>query len=342
MRLEQSHEEIDEARGVRPAELTGSNSRTFLVTGALGAIGTWTIRRLLDRGHRAVALDLGGDAHRLAIALTPTEIASVVRINGDITDLATVEAAMSTHDIDGVIHLAAFQVPMVRENPALGAHVNVVGTVNVLEAVRRHGDIGPVVYASSIAAYGPAGTLGGDDPPQTLYGVFKRANETTAVRYYEDFGVASIGLRPHTVYGPARDQGITSAPTLAMVAAAAGVPYRIPFNARLQLQYAPDVGEAFARAALLEYEGAAVHNLDGEVVGMETFREMIAAVIPQAGALITIDNVDLPLVEGVDGTSFIEILGASVMRPVADGVRDALGRFEQLLAQGLVKAPASI
>lgn len=332
---------MSEARAVRPAA-SGSDPRTFLVTGALGAIGTWTIRSLLDRGHRAVAFDLGGDDHRLAIALTPAEIASLARVNGDITDLATVEAAISTHDIDGVIHLAALQIPKVRENPALGAQVNVVGTVNVLEAARRHGHIGPVVYASSIAAYGPAGTLGGDDPPQTLYGVFKRANETSAVRYYEDFGVASIGLRPHTVYGPARDRGITSAPTLAMVAAAAGVPYRIPFNARLQLQYAPDVGEAFARAALLEYDGASTHNLDGEVVGMEALREMIAAVVPQAGTLITIDHDDLPLVEGVDGTSFVELLGTSVMRPVADGVRDALRRFEQLIAQGLVNAPASM
>jgi hypothetical protein len=76
-------------------------------------------------------------------------------------------------------------------------------------------------------------------------------------------------------------------------------------------------------------------------VGMEAFREMIATVIPKAGALITIDNVDVPLVEGADGTSFIELLGASVMRPLADGVRDALGRFEQLLAQGLVTAPPS-
>ena len=111
-----------------------------------------------------------------------------------------------------MIHLAALQVPFVRADPVLGARVNVVGTVNVLEAVRRRADrMGPLVYASSIAVYGAAGTLAADDHPGTLYGVFKRANEGTALRYFEDYGVSSIGLRPHTVYGPARDQGLTSA-----------------------------------------------------------------------------------------------------------------------------------
>ena len=54
-----------------------------------------------------------------------------------------------------VIHLAALQVPFCRADPPLGARVNVVGTVNVFEAVARRGDggIAPVVYASSIAAY---------------------------------------------------------------------------------------------------------------------------------------------------------------------------------------------
>jgi UDP-glucuronate 4-epimerase len=214
-----------------------------------------------------------------------------------------------------------------------------VGTVNVLEAVRRRGGIGPVVYASSVAVYGPAGTLDGGDPPQTLYGAYKRANETTAVRYAEDFGVSSIGLRPHTVYGPARDQGLTSAPTIAMLAAAAGVPYRIPFGGSIQLQYAPDVGEAFARAALLQVEGASVHNLDGEVVATADIPGVIESALPGRPGLITVDPTPLPLVGGVDGSSLVTLLGGSVMRPVADGVADAVARFERLLADGLVAAP---
>src|SRR5262249_34241374 len=157
---------------------------------------------------------------------------------GDVTDLDAFGRVLDEHAITTVVHLAALQVPLVREHPVRGAEVNVVGTTNVLEAVRRRADrIGPVVYASSIAVYGPAGTLDPDDPAGTLYGVFKRANEATAQRYFDDYGVSSIGLRPHTIFGPGRDQGATSAPTVAMLAAAARRPFHIPFGGRIQMQH---------------------------------------------------------------------------------------------------------
>jgi UDP-glucuronate 4-epimerase len=305
----------------------------FLITGALGAVGVWTMRSLLEHGHDVVAFDVGGDGHRLPIALDPGQIEAVVRVQGDITDLQAVERAIDEHAITNVIHLAALQVPFVRADPALGTRVNVVGTVNVLEAVRRRKDrIGHVVYASSIAVYGAGGTLDAADVPGTLYGVTKRANEGTALRYSEDYGVSSIGLRPHTVYGPARDQGMTSAPTVAMLATAAGVPFRIPFGGSVQLQYTPDVGEAFARTAELEYDGASVHNVDGPVVA-------ISDLVSLLGEGITADDQALPFPGGVDGSSFVALLGGSVMRSVQDGVIDAVQRFEQLLVAGLVKAP---
>ena len=316
-----------------------ADPRRFLITGALGAIGAWTMRSLLDRGDDVVALDLGGSAHRLQIALDDAQRARVTHVQGDITDLAALERALDEHAIDGVIHLAALQVPFVRADPALGAAVNVTGTTNVLEAVRRReGAISHVVYASSIAVYGPAGTLAGDDVPGTLYGVYKRANEGTAHRYLEDYGVSSIGLRPHTVFGPGRDQGVTSAPTLAMVAAAARRPYEIPFGGRIQLQHTADAGEAFARAALLDYEGASVHDLDGAVLDVEE----VAALIRQAapGADISVGDGVLPLVESVDGSSFVELLGGSVMGPVEERVTASVRRFEELVEQGVVEPPA--
>jgi UDP-glucuronate 4-epimerase len=125
----------------------------YLVTGALGAIGAWTVRALLDRGHDVVTFDLGGSDHRLRLAVSDDELAGLTRVQGDVTDLEQLTAVIEGHDIAGVVHLAALQVPFVREDPIAGANVNVTGTVNVLEAVRRRGDgMAPVVYASSIAA----------------------------------------------------------------------------------------------------------------------------------------------------------------------------------------------
>jgi nucleoside-diphosphate-sugar epimerase len=168
--------------------------------------------------------------------------------------------------------------------------------------------------------------------------VYKRANEGTALRYREDYGVSSIGLRPHTVFGPARDQGVTSAPTIAMVAAAARQSFHIPFGGRIQLQHTADAGEAFARAALLDYEGASVHNLDGAVVPVAELAALIEQAAP--GARITVDDAQLPLIEEVDGSSFVDLLGGSVMGPVEDRVTESVRRFEELIEQGVVKPPA--
>jgi nucleoside-diphosphate-sugar epimerase len=295
------------------------------VTGALGAIGAWAVRALLDRGHEVVTYDLGGSDHRLALALSDEELAALWRIEGDVTDLGQLERVIDDHGVTGVIHLAALQVPFVRADPVAGAAVNVTGTVNVLEAVRRRGDgTAPVVYASSIAALAEPAAGG---YPSTLYGVFKLANEGTARRYFEDYGVSSVGLRPHTVYGPGRDQGLTSAPTAAMVAAAEGRAFHIPFGGALQLQYVADAGEAFVRASEAGARGASVHNLDGPVA---TIPEVIAAIeraAPEAAGLITADEAPLPFPPSVDATSFTALVGGPVSRPLTEGVAEAIARF---------------
>lgn len=327
--------------GVSPEPISADPTRRHhvLVTGALGAIGVWSMRSLLEHGCAVVALDLGGSRHRLPIALTGEQQALLTHVQADITDLDAVVTVLREHDITHVLHLAALQVPFVRANPVLGAQVNVVGTTNILEAVRQRADrVSALVYASSIAVYGPRGTLAGDDTPETLYGVLKRANEGTAFRYFHDYGVSSIGIRPHTVFGPGRDQGVTSAPTLAMIAAAAGRPFRIPFGGRIQLQHIADVGEAFARALLLDHRGAVVHDLDGpalEVAELAALIERLGA----PGAVISSADEPLPLIEAVDGTSFVELLGGSVMRPVQQTVPESMQAFERLLAEGLVAPP---
>lgn len=125
-----------------------------------------------------------------------------------------------------VIHLAALQIPACRTDPVRGMSVNAVGTLNVFEAAVAHG-INHVAWASSIAVFGdrndyPSGAIRDDAArlPRTIYGVTKVAAEDAAKVYWNDQGLSSVALRPWVVYGPGRDQGLTSEPTRAMVAAA--------------------------------------------------------------------------------------------------------------------------
>ena len=75
------------------------------------------MRALLDRGHEVVTYDLGGSDHRLRLGVTDDELAGLTRVQGDVTDLEQLSAVMDAHDIAGVVHLAALQVPFVREDP---------------------------------------------------------------------------------------------------------------------------------------------------------------------------------------------------------------------------------
>jgi nucleoside-diphosphate-sugar epimerase len=173
--------------------------------------------------------------------------------------------------------------------------------------------------------------------PSTLYGVFKRANEATAAVYHAEQGVSSVGIRPHTVYGVGRDQGITSAPTSAMLAAAAGVPYTIPFGGVAQLQHAQDVAAAFVAASLAGAEGATVHNLPGPAVPIA---EVVAAIREaEPGAEIGHDDTILPFPGELDGSSFAAVVPSFAAKPLATGVRETIDRFRELVARGLV-APA--
>src|SRR5262245_22873051 len=161
----------------------------FLVTGALGCIGAWVVRNLAREGAEPVVFDLASDPRRLKLIMAPDELARVTFVAGDITDLAALERALDQHEITNIIHLAALQVPFCKADPPLGARVNVVGTVNVFEAVARRKDrIGHLVYASSVAVYdaadagAPGAVLqhGAAGHPTNLYGVYKQANEGTA------------------------------------------------------------------------------------------------------------------------------------------------------------------
>ena len=243
----------------------------------------------MREGAGVVGYDLGEERHRLELVLEPDELASVALVRGDVTDLGSLEAALDEHGITHVIHLAAMQVPFARADPPRGARVNVVGTVNVFEAVKRRRDrIRGLAYASSAAVYGADD--GPSASPRTRTAsrhALRRAQagERGAARVcWRDDGVPSVGLRPYVVYGPGRDQGLTAAPTLAMAAAARGEGFHIPFGGRAQLHYAPDVARAFVDAARAPGEGAAVANIGGPASTMSRGRATIEAAAPDVAA----------------------------------------------------------
>jgi UDP-glucuronate 4-epimerase len=318
-------------------DVSSLGEERFLVTGAYGCIGTWVLRELLAGEAVVVAADLAAGSPRLGLVLEDEHDERLLRAVLDVTDMAALERVLDEHAVTRIIHLAALQVPFCRADPPLGAAVNVVGTVNLLEAARRRRDrISHVVYASSIAAYDSPNGLPQPSMtalPGTLYGIYKRAGEQTAMRYWLDERLPSIGLRPHTVFGPARDQGLTSAPTMAMLAAAAGRPYAIPYGGHAQFQYAPDVARAFIQAAMVQAENAAVHNLRGAACSIADVVETIVRVCPEAAGSISSDERALPFPATVDSDGLEEAIGRLDETPLAVAVGETIERFRVALAE---------
>ena len=227
-------------------------------------------------------------------------------------------------------------MPTCKADPILGARVNVIGTLNVLEAARELGAAG-VVYASSAAVYGMSEDetpLDENDQcePGTHYGVFKRTNEGNARIYFLDHQLSSVGLRPLTVYGVNRDTGLTSDPTKAMKAAVLRRPFHIRFGGATDFQYVADTAAAFIACADKTPEGAHVFNLHGETVTVNRIADLINELTNSS--LITFGGPPIPIAPALDDTAIRRFIADLPSTPLEIGVRETMDRFAALCAAG--------
>lgn len=314
-------------------------SETYFLTGALGCIGAWTVKTVLDGGDQPVIFDLGQDTRRLKDILGEDALASVRFLQGDITDFDAVRSALETCAARKIIHLAGLQVPFCKADPALGARVNVLGTLHVFEAAKAL-EIERVIYASSAAVYGMSEDGQAPDEsaacePATHYGVFKRANEGNARIYWQDHGISSVGLRPLTVYGVGRDQGMTSAPTSAMKAAVLGRPFHIPFGGATDFNYVGDTAAAFVACAERAPKGAHVFNLHGSSVEVARIVELIEGnEAADYHGKLTFDGAPIPIPPELDGSAIHQSIEGLPRTPLEEGIRETMGRFRELREAG--------
>ena len=309
----------------------------YFMTGALGCIGAWVVKALVDRGDVPVVFDKSDDARRLKLLLDDRALGRVRFMRGDVTDAPTLRAALEQSGARRVIHLAGLQVPSCKADPALGALVNVVGTINVFEAARALG-LTRVVYASSAAVFGLADEAVDETvspSPLTHYGVFKQANEGNARVYYADHGISSVGLRPFSVYGVGRDSGLTSDPTRAIKSAVIGRSFRIRFSGVTDFIYTADTAAAFIACADRAPDGAHVFNLHGDARDVSDAVAILEQEIgPSARGLVSIDGPGIPMPPSLDDSALRAVIADLPSTPLEEGVRETVRRFRALDASG--------
>lgn len=323
----------------------------YLVTGAAGCIGAWTMKLLLEEGADAIGADLTPDRRRLRIVAGDQSAADARLVALDITDSAAVRSLVDSERITHVIHLAALQAPFCRADPVRGSQVNVTGTINVFEAALASRErVRSVVYASSAAVFGPAvmypdGLVRDDSPlspSSTIYGVYKQANEWSGKVYAAISDLPSVGLRPFIVYGPGRDQGMTSGPSVAILSAVTGVPFHVPYGGHNLFHFGEDVARAFIGASRAEATDALALNIGGPRATVAEFVDALIAVVPEAQSLITAETDELPFPSKVDDSGLQRLVGGSTHLTLEDGIARSVAIFRDAVARGAIEAPQAV
>jgi UDP-glucose 4-epimerase len=176
----------------------------ILVTGGGGFIGSHLVDLLLSQHHSVVVLDNFSTGHRSNL---PVDNVFLKIIEGDIRNSERVESAVS--GCDAVVHLAAVASVQASVDDPLGTHeVNLVGTVNLLEAAKNHG-IYRFVFASSAAVYGNTETVPVSETtqlsPLTPYAADKLSSEYYIDFYRRQYDLSPAIFRFFNIFGPRQD-----------------------------------------------------------------------------------------------------------------------------------------
>ena len=290
------------------------------VTGGAGFIGSHTVDRLIEAGHRVIVLDdfsTGKRANLARWAGSPAlEVLEVDIRHGVFAALEPVTRRLGR--VSRIIHLAA-QVSVVHSiaNPLADLQINYGGTLHVLEYARAAG-VAKVVFASSAAVYGDTDRFPVDEDvptrPVSPYGIHKRASELALATYTAVHAVPTTALRFFNVYGPRQDPSSPYSGVISIFTdrASTGRPLVI-FGDGSQTRdfvYVGDVARAVVTAALSDGASGAVVNIG-------------------TGTEITIDRLAQSVVAQCGGRSVIERAPAragEILRSVA-----AVGRARELL-----------
>lgn len=266
------------------------SGRSVLVTGADGFIGSHLVERLAQDGANVRAMCLY-NSNGSAGWLDESPVRDEVDVQlGDIRDAEHVRALV--RGVDVVLHLAALiAIPYSYVAPRSFVDTNVVGTLNVLEAVRAEGT-GRLVHTSTSEVYGTPETVPITETHplrgQSPYSASKIGADKLCEAYALSFGTPVTVLRPFNTFGPRQSLRAVIPTILGQLLAGATTVRLGSVTPRRDFTFVGDTVDGFVRAASTDLEPGAVVQLGtGRTVSIgETF-DMCAKVTGAQATIIT-------------------------------------------------------
>lgn len=257
----------------------------ILVTGGAGFQGSHLVKLWAAAGHRVTVLNTYSDlANRVVADFHP----SVNMVWGSVTDPEIVMKSVREQDV--VVHLAArINVDESSIDPGAYVTVNVMGTLNVLEAVRKSG--GRMIYGSSCEVYGSGqeALLTENSPllPYSPYAASKAAADRLCFAYFRTYGLNVIIVRPCNIYGEGQRSGKGGAVTPIFVENALNNKPLIIFGDGSQFREYMNIDDLVVAYDLVlgqeELAGETVNFGTGESVTVKSIAELVAG---RLGAIV--------------------------------------------------------
>lgn len=267
---------------------------SILLTGGAGFIGAYIARELVGNGHQVVIYDSFMqyisplDSHyQVYLEERFRDIRDKVVIErGDTRDRGNVARVVARHRPERIIHLAALPLADLSNSyPEEALSTILVGTINVLEAIRDVDFVQRFVYTSSSMIYGdfmyePADE---DHPkkPKDIYGGTKLAGEIMTESYGRRFGIEYTIIRPSAVYGPTDVNRRVSQIFLENALAGKELILHSGGTTRLDFTYVEDTAHGFVLGTFADQARNEVFNLTrGEGRSLKEFADILKRFFP--------------------------------------------------------------
>ena len=280
-----------------------------LVTGAGGFIGSHLVEQLVLDGYQVRAfVHYNSASNWYNLELLPDDIQhSVEVVPGDVTDAFAVDQAV--RDCEYVFHLAALiGIPYSYVAPAAYVNTNVIGTLHVLQACKRHG-VAKLLHTSTSEAYGTAQYVPIDEKHplvgQSPYSATKIAADKLVESFWRSFELPVCTVRPFNTYGP-RQSARAIIPTIIVQALTHGALTLGNLDPVRDLTFATDTAKGFIAAAKADGVLGEVMNLG--VGDGPSIRELVTRI----GSLL---GMELPVKQD---TQRVRPSGSEVMRLISN------------------------
>jgi UDP-glucose 4-epimerase len=300
-------------------------SRTVLVTGGYGFIGSHLARRLVRRGDRVLIIDRVAEGNSADQILAGPDRGSVEYLGAGVPEPERLAGILAAHEVRTVVHLASPLASVTEADPGAVVRDMIDPHLRVLEAARLAG-VARLVWASSVGVFGRARdyrtkTIPDDAPllPFTLYGAGKALLERLTDGYRRCHGMEALALRFPLVYGPSRQRGPGQFTTRLIEGAALGRPVVVAApDQRDDWMYVEDAARSLVLAADAGPVGSPALTVGGTRASVREIAALLAGWFPDAP--IELGEQEPDQAAETDASAAGRLLGYQPATSLRDGV----------------------